>query len=335
MAAYLDSVLGQPTAVQTLKRALAAGRAHHAYLFDGPAGVGKERAAFGLAQCLVCEQPSGGLACGACHACGRAVPEPPSTLSRHPDIVVLERALYEPGQIGRKTPESKEISIDQVRTLVLARAAFPPHEGRAKVFIVRRADELSVSAANALLKTLEEPGNATHFVLLTSRKGSLLSTIRSRTLALRFGLLPAGVVGQVLMAQGVAAEVAERAAADAGGSLEIARQLADPEARLELESFIARVRRAIDAEDASEAYAIAEDGKKGKAELPTLLAGLGLAFARDASSATYGRLGGPPELHVRRHELTTTAIRRLHANGSTQLVLEGLLLGLRGSRAPT
>ncbi|MBK6460238.1 MAG: hypothetical protein IPF92_04410 [Myxococcales bacterium] len=206
--ATLDTVLGQATALETLRRALATGRTHHAYLFDGPEGVGKERAAFGLAQCLVCERPSAGLACGSCSACGRAVPAEPGGLPLHPDIAVLGRGLYEPAQIGRKTPESREISIDQVRTIVLSRAAFPPHEGRARVFIVRAADELGVSAANALLKTLEEPHRATTFVLLTARKGSLLSTIRSRALALRFGALPLAVVAEVLVAGGLAPEAA-------------------------------------------------------------------------------------------------------------------------------
>ena len=160
MPNLLASVRGQATAVDTLRRGLAAARTHHAYLFEGPDGVGKELAAFGLAQALVCEQRAAGSAdaCGACRACARAVPRPGERRPLHPDVVVLERGLYEPATIGRRTPETQDLSIDQIRTLVLARAAFPPHEGRAKVFILRRAEELSQAAANALLKTLEEPG---------------------------------------------------------------------------------------------------------------------------------------------------------------------------------
>lgn len=331
MPAYLDTVLGQPTALETLRRALASGRTHHAYLFDGPEGVGKERAAFGLAQCLVCERPSSGLACGACSACVRAVPAQAGGLPLHPDIAVLGKGLYEAAQIGRKTPESREISIDQVRTIVLARAAFPPHEGRAKVFVVRAADELGVSAANALLKTLEEPGRATAFILLTARKGSLLSTIRSRALALRFGALPLAVVAEVLTAGGLTPEAAARAAADSGGSVARAQALADAEVSAALDGFIGRVRAAIDAPAASEAYALAEDGKKNKGDLPLLLGGLALAFARDAREAARGRCEGSPELHATRYDLATRAVKQLHANGSTQLVMESLLLGLRSS----
>src|SRR5579863_9374767 len=98
MVALLSTVRAQPTAIETLRRALASGRVHHAYLFDGPEGVGKERAAFGLAQALVCERRPEGTAdaCGACKACLRAVPKSADSAPIHPDVVVLERGLYDP-----------------------------------------------------------------------------------------------------------------------------------------------------------------------------------------------------------------------------------------------
>src|SRR6478672_2086879 len=148
-APLLSLLRAQETARLTLERGLAKGRVHHAFLFTGPDGVGKELAAFGLAQALVCERrgATGDSACGECSACLRAVPREEQRRPVHPDVVVIERGLYDPSAIGRKSPETQDISIDQIRTLVLARAAFAPHEGRAKVFVVRRAEELSVSAA--------------------------------------------------------------------------------------------------------------------------------------------------------------------------------------------
>lgn len=330
MTVLLETVLGQKTAIETLVRGLTHGRSHHAYLFEGPPGVGKERAAFGLAQALVCERPSdAGMACGTCSACERAVPKTPGGIALHPDVVVLERGLYEPSQIGRKTPESKEISIDQVRTLVLTRAAFPPHEGRAKVFVIRRADELSISAANALLKTLEEPGRNTHFILLTSRKSALLSTIRSRTLALRFGHLSNSVVAELLVARGVEAAVAHDIAETSGGSVETALELSDPEARNEIDTFVTRMKAALTAPDAGDGYALAEEGKKGKAELPSLLTGLSLAFARDARGAAQRGDHDEADRSVHHFGLVERALRRLHGNASAQLVMEGLVIGLR------
>jgi DNA polymerase III subunit delta' len=212
--ALLSDVLAQPTAISTLERALASGRVHHAYLFDGAPGVGKEMAAFGLAQALLCERRAVGeaRACGACSACARALPREETRRPVHPDVIVVERGLYEPAQIGRRAPESQDISIDQVRTLVLARSAFGPHEGRAKVFIIRRAEELSVPAANALLKTLEEPGARTHFVLVTAQADLLLPTILSRTQRVRFASLPDEIVARLLTARAAGAVDAARAA---------------------------------------------------------------------------------------------------------------------------
>src|SRR5882757_6130445 len=156
--AFAD-ILGQEPALQTLTRALDTGHVHHAYRFEGPEGVGKEMAAFSLAQALVCVV-GGARACGVCSACQRAlkISEEEPRVPAHPDVVLVERGLYR-GRISAN--EATGISIEQV--------GYRPHEGRALVFIVRAAEELTVSAANALLKTLEEPGRGTHFILLTSR----------------------------------------------------------------------------------------------------------------------------------------------------------------------
>src|SRR5580704_13287229 len=114
----LSTVLAQPTAVETLRRALRSGRVHHAYLFDGPDGVGKERAAMGLAEALLCERREAGdsEACGACAACVRVVVLEGKALPKHPDLVLLERGLYPAAVIGRRTEETQDLSIDQVRT---------------------------------------------------------------------------------------------------------------------------------------------------------------------------------------------------------------------------
>ena len=109
MTGLLSTVRAQPTAVDTLRRAIATDRVHHAYLFDGADGVGKERAAFGLAQALVCERraPGSAEACGECRACVRALPRPGEGRPLHPDVVVLERGLYDPAAIGRRGPRRR------------------------------------------------------------------------------------------------------------------------------------------------------------------------------------------------------------------------------------
>lgn len=332
MVALLASVRAQQPAVETLRRSVAAGRVHHAYLFDGPEGVGKQLAALGLAQILVCERraPGQSEACGTCSSCVRAVPRGEESTPRHPDVVVLERGLYEPATIGRRTPEAQEISIDQVRTLVLARAAFPPSEGRAKVFIVRRAEELSVPAANALLKTLEEPGANTHFVLLSSAPDALLPTIRSRTQRVRFGSLPDDVVADLLTAQGIDAAKAAEVAPFAAGSMTQALLLSDPEVNEQRRSFVSSALAALSARDLGPALDFAEAAKKlAKPELVTQLDALAAAIAadgRERARADDDRADSACE----RYTLALTAIRDIEGNASAQLAMEAMLIRMRG-----
>ncbi len=328
MPSYLSTVRSQETAVATLTRAIANDRVHHAYLFDGQDGVGKERAAFGLAQALVCETRTGAEACGTCSACVRAIPKPGERRTLHPDVVVLGRGLYEPAQIGRRTPETSDISIDQVRTLVLARAAYAPHEGKARVFIFRSAEELSTSAANALLKTLEEPGNRTHFILLSSQPDTLLQTIRSRTQRVRFGPLPEETVQALLVEQGIEKARAKTVAALSRGSVSAALSLSDAEESAERDAFVAKVMQAVDAPTFGPALALAEDTKKMKSGLPAHLSALLLELSVRARDGV--RTNAPDaDVAARRFSHVITALAGLERNGSAQLVMETLLSRMR------
>jgi DNA polymerase-3 subunit delta' len=331
VTAWLPLVRAQDAAVETLRRALASGRVHHAYRFDGPDGVGKELAAFGLAQALVCERRSEGSAdaCGVCRACIRAVPKEGAAVPLHPDIVPIERGLYDPAAIGRRTPEAQDISIDQIRTLVLARAAFPPHEGRAKVFIVRRADELSVPAANALLKTLEEPGAKSHFVLLTSAPDALLPTVLSRTQRVRFGPLPESVIADLLARRGVPEDRAKSLARLSAGSMANALLLDDPDASAARDHFVTSALDALDARDAGAALAVAEDAKKvSKTVLTSQIQALAGALGERGRMLT-SKADAGCDLAAARYVLALAAIREIEANASVQLAMEAMLLRMR------
>jgi DNA polymerase III subunit delta' len=327
----LETLLAQDTAKTTLERALARERVHHAYLFDGPEGVGKERAALGLAQALVCETraPGGAAACGKCSACGRVEIREGQRRPLHPDIVVLERGLYPPEQIGRRTPETQDLSIDQVRTLVLARAAFAPHEGKARVFILRRAEELSTGAANALLKTLEEPGARTHFVLLSSRADSLLSTIRSRTQRVRFGPLPEAVVERLLLAGGASDADAKAAAKLSRGSMAVAAALADPEATAERAAFVTEALAALGGGGLGPVLALAEEAKKRKDGLDLTLAAFAQALAERSRGEALGHGNAVVDAH--RYQLALRAMSHLDGNASAQLVVESMLIQMQGA----
>ena len=244
---------------------------------------------------------------------------------------MLERGLYEPATIGRRSPESQDISIDQVRTLVLSRASFPPYEGRAKVFVVRRAEELSVAAANALLKTLEEPGARTCFILVCSAGDALLPTIRSRTQRVRFGVLPDDVVAELLQARGVERDRAVAIAPLAGGTMASALALADGEETARRDEFVARAIAGIDARDLGLSLEFAEEAKKSdKHALVGLLEALAFSFAAHARAAAAAGDGRAVRAAVR-HELVVAAITQIETSAATQLAIEAMMIKMRAA----
>jgi len=197
-----------PWLAEPLAQALATARSH-ALLVQGPAGVGQFDLALLLAQAWLCESPVKQAACGHCASCHLFQSH------THPDFQLLvPEALRE--QLGWGAPEgegatetkasktkpSREIKIDAVRAM-LSFAQATSARGRAKVVVVYPAEALNTVAANALLKTLEEPAGQLRFVLASSAPEALLPTIRSRCQPLPLALPARAPALQWLAAQGV------------------------------------------------------------------------------------------------------------------------------------
>ena len=172
-------VIGQSRAVFLLQRSLETGSLAHAYLFVGPAHVGKMTLALNLAQALNCETAE--PPCGECGSCQKVAS------ARHADVQII--GLSHDGNSDETKPRV-EISIDQIRQ-VQHSASLPPFEGRYRVYIIDGAELLSIEAANCLLKTLEEPVDKVVFVLLTTNERLLPATVISR--CQRVELLPLAI----------------------------------------------------------------------------------------------------------------------------------------------
>jgi DNA polymerase III subunit delta' len=170
-----EGVLGNETALRLLGRALQTGEVSQAYLFHGPPGVGKRMVALRFGSALV--------------AGGDVGAEDRALRGLHPDLTEI-------------VPQGAFTTIGQVREVVRL-AASRPFEGARRVFILG-ADTLNVQAANALLKTLEEPEGETVFVLLANSRERVLPTILSRAQVLRFNPVPTGVVAEFLKVRGAA-----------------------------------------------------------------------------------------------------------------------------------
>lgn len=206
----LENLVGQDTATAIIRRAHAAGRIGHAYLFEGPPGVGKRAAAIGLALLLNCDETARVAAPGAeaeadarIVACGRCEPCRRILAGIHPDVIAV-------------APSGTQILMEQAQDIVRL-AQTSPHEARARVIIVDDADRMNPNAANCLLKTLEEPTARTHLVLLTSAPDRLLATIRSRTQRIRFRSVASGPLLTLARRRGVDPHEAEVACAMADG----------------------------------------------------------------------------------------------------------------------
>jgi DNA polymerase-3 subunit delta' len=166
-------ITGHERPIALIKAALSHGRLAHAYLFHGEAHIGKSLTAMQLAQALNCERPSAVNeqdSCGLCRSCLQIAAR------THPDYVVIE-----PDQEAA-TPL---IKIEQVRDIE-QQFIYRPLIGERKICLIEDADRLTIGAANALLKTLEEPPGHGLFILISSRPHALPITIRSRCQSLRF-----------------------------------------------------------------------------------------------------------------------------------------------------
>jgi DNA polymerase-3 subunit delta' len=202
-------------------------RLPHALLVHGPAGIGKAEFARALAQSLLCESPRDGLACGECPSCHWF------SQGNHPDYreIVPEAAAEDdegeaqaPG--GKEKAKSLVIKVDQVRAVADV-VSLTTHRAGWRVLVLRPAEAMQAAAANALLKTLEEPPPHTMLVLVSDRPARLLATLRSRCRHLALGLPPRDEALAWLRAEGVAQP--EIALASAGGAPLLARDLAAPE----------------------------------------------------------------------------------------------------------
>ncbi len=175
-----SEVYGHTRPLGLLARSLGRGTLPPSLLFCGPDGVGKRLVARAVAQALNCLSPGGSDACGRCPACRRIA------AGTHPDVLVEE-----PSETGA-------IKIEPVRALITA-AAYRPFEGRRRVIVIDDADQLTVEAQSALLKSLEEPGPSSVFILVSSKPETLLPTVRSRCARVSFGRLAAETVAQALV----------------------------------------------------------------------------------------------------------------------------------------
>ncbi len=248
-------IVGQEKAKQILRLAFQRQKTSHAYLFQGPAGVGKKLAASAFAAFLNCREEGRDDSCGQCPACRKMAS------GNHPDFMVIE-------------PDGVQIKIDQIRALKRA-LSYPPVEAGYRVVVLADIHQTMVrrEVANSLLKTLEEPPAQTVFVLTAVEAAGILPTIVSRCQVIPFYPLPYELVCAALTDDGLPPDRAYAMASIAEGSIGRARDLAKTDL-LEVRKTIVEGLSGLDQTQAGAVerlFALSEQASLRKEELVDLL----------------------------------------------------------------
>ncbi|MEI7930349.1 MAG: DNA polymerase III subunit delta' [Actinomycetes bacterium] len=293
-------LIDQEHVVSVLNEAVAASRdinnnsqeMTHAWLFTGPPGSGRSNAALAFAAALVCK--SGG--CNNCTDCKTAIK------GVHADVELIKT-------------EGLSIKIDEVRELI-TRASWSPSVGSYRVVVIEDADRLTESAANALLKAIEEPGLRTVWLLCAPSATDVLPTIRSRTRSLVLRTPSTSAVAALLEAESVSPAMANFAARASQGHIGRARHLANnSEARSRREAILKISLLITDVSSAFKAAQVLVEAAKAEAEEEAErrddaeLAALKEAWGQQGSKLTQGGAKIVKELEKEQKSRTTRMVR--------------------------
>ena len=330
-----------------LWRAAASGRLPHALAFEGPSGIGKFLAACRLAMGLLC-QSGPGEPCGVCGPCKRVTSG--DTCGNHPDLHIVDPLAEETEAIRIQRIADRAGDTESVESFLSLRAL----EGGWRIVLIREAHRMNIAAQNALLKTLEEPGDQTLLVLETHRAERLLDTIRSRVVRVRFGRLAAMDAARLIRASEIPEEDARRLARWCAGSPGDAMALAQ-RAGIELHDVVADLvlglvrplegaRRVIAADgEFSGATPLAKERDRARTFLELALAVAGDITRRRAGAPAedlcHGDIlaMGAPE-HLDRHALEALFVARADVErnlGPAALIERSALVLAEGACVPS
>ena len=314
----LSAVAAQDQALALLRRALTTDRLGQAYLFVGPAGVGKQLTALALARAALCEA-RGADACERCESCRRI------SEGVHPDVRV-----FAPRDEGKRN-----LPVDYVRSEILPFAKFAPFEA-SRAFVIFPEADVSFpvehpEAATARLKTLEEPRARVCFVRTSERPDRLLPTSRSRCQRVRFARLPTETVQRLLMQRGMDEATARTAAGLSGGRMDRALLLCDGERARELLESALRIDELLAERRSAGLLEVAEGLAKNEDRALLAVSGLGLpdealAFAHERARIAEVAARVTPSVAARRVQALLELDEQLAVNANPELALDGLLL---------
>ena len=219
----LKQILGNKQNIEHFREAVRKGKVSHAYIIDGPEGIGKKTFAGYIAAALLCEK---GIENGPCMTCASCIK---ADTHNHPDIIWVEHE------------KASVLSIAEIRRQVIDTVDIIPFYGPFKIYIIKDAQLLNENGQNALLKTLEEPPEYALFFLLTDNSDKLLDTVRSRCIKLRIEPLAKEVIVRELEKEGAEKSLIEENALISKGNLGLAKKLTEDEEKAALKNETVKV----------------------------------------------------------------------------------------------
>lgn len=323
-----QEIWGYVPQVEQLRRAARSGKHSHAYLFTGGAGAGKRLLAKTFAKALQCENPDE-APCGHCPSCHAF------ESGNHPDVIYPRS-------------EKKSLGVDEVREQIVETVDWKPYRYEKKIYILEKADTLTVQAQNAFLKTLEEPPAYAVFLLLAERQEVFLPTILSRVTQCRLRPLSEETVAAYLQREkGLSAEESSLYAAYAQGRIGQVLALMQEEGFRQMREDLLEKMQALPSLSEGEAYLLAKDWEIYKNDLRfldiielwyrDLLAAKCLRDERfliqkDIKAAIFRHAQMPAAELAKKAEAVRRARQRLLQNANFRLTLEVMLMECKENR---
>ena len=318
----------QPVVMKQLQTVYQKNRVAHAYLFEGAKGTGKVEVMRSFVKLLLCEQPIQNVSCETCRGCRRF------ESGNHPNFIQIE-------------PDGQDIKKDQMLQLIFEMNKTALEAGR-KIYVLHRADRLNASAANTLLKFLEEPEGLVTAILLTEKAHAILPTIRSRSQIITFPSIPYEERVKVMIDEGLTASMAATVSM-VTNDLEESLLLAKDEQFAQVRKTVLKLVEAVETNVHEALLTVHEDWLpllKEKEETEQALDLLLFAYrdlvaVKANSNATYTYPDFLPfyqqrALHISFEHLSNKieailkAKQQLHRNMNRTLLMEQLMLNLQG-----
>lgn len=247
-----ENILGNEDAKKYFIKAVNDKQLSHSYIFEGPYGVGKNTFALELAKFVLCENKEGDRPCNKCQSCHMI------NAGTHPDVIQIEK-------------DTKVTKIENIRENIIKEIDIKPYRSAHKFIIVKSADSINVQGQNAILKTIEEPPSYAVIILACENIASLLPTIKSRCIVVRFNPLSTEQMEDYLKQQGVVGTEQEVYARLAEGCIGVMQDILEDENYLALRKESVNYLQRLDRGQVMEIYDLVKEITDQKENIEQIL----------------------------------------------------------------